>query len=70
MVYRHYVVVRFLAGICGDNEDYGHCYQELVQLLDHLIDVAEFMVIRHCSSIYNAGLLLLFHCVYECPSIM
>ena len=30
---RHNVVVRFLAGIFRDNEDHGHCYQELVKLL-------------------------------------
>ena len=37
----HNVVVRFLAGMCGDDKD-SHCYQELVKLLDNKMEVAEY----------------------------
>ena len=65
------VMVRFLAGMCRDDDD-SHCYlQELVKLLDDKIENdALYTTIGGCSGIDNPGLLLLVHCVYECPSIM
>ena len=67
---RHDVVVRFLAGMCRDNEDHSHCYQELVKLLDHINAlVTEYVISSSHISCVNPGLLLLVHCVYECPSM-
>ena len=66
-----HVVVRFLAGLCRDDEDDIHCYQELVELLvDMTKSYARFICVSGCSGIVNSGLLLLVYCVYECPSIM
>ena len=68
---RHDVVVRFLAGMCRDDEDHGHCYQKLVKLLDDKIESdALYETIGSCSGSDNPAVLLLVHCVYECPSIM
>ena len=63
---KHDVVVRFLAGMCRDG---SHCYQELVKLLDDRFQRV-YITIGGCSVGHNPGLLLLVHCVYECPSIM
>ena len=68
---RHNVVARFLAGMCRDDEDHSHCYHELVKQLDDKIESdAMYEMIGGCSGRHNGGLLLLVHCVYECPSII
>ena len=69
---RHDVVVRFLAGLCysrGD-EEHSHCYQELVKLLDDKIE-SDTAILHNMDidGFSNNGLLLLVHCVYECPRI-
>ena len=42
-----------------------------MKLLDHINAlVTEYVISSSHSSCVNPGLLLLVHCVYECPSIM